>query len=94
MVNYLDYKGIEFPVFKSDFRKVEKKYILALMCFAIKITWFILFINQMKHLKTMDLLIIANKNKSHYAYIKGFNRYSCNKSKNKNKKHFCKYCLQ
>ena len=53
MVNYLDYKGIEFPVFKTDFCKVEKKYIFALMCFAIKITWFILFINQMKHLKTV-----------------------------------------
>ena len=42
----------------------------------------------------MDLLIIANKNNSHYVYIKGFNRFTCNKSKNKNKKHFCKYCLQ
>ena len=51
MANYLDYKGIEFPVFKTDFRKVEKRYIFALMCFAMKITWFILFINQMKHLK-------------------------------------------
>ena len=31
---------------------------------------------------------------SHYVYIKDFNRFMCNKTKNKNKRHFCKYCLQ
>ena len=30
---------------------------------------------------------------SHYVYIKDFNRFMCNK-KNKNKRHFCKCCLQ
>ena len=38
----------------------------------------------------MDLLLITDKNKSHHVYIKDFNK----KTKNKNKKHFCKYCLQ
>ena len=32
--------------------------------------------------------------KSHYVYIKDFNRLMFNKSKNKNKKYFCRYCLQ
>ena len=27
-------------------------------------------------------------------YIKDFNRFMCNKRKNKNKKYFCKCCLQ
>ena len=36
----------------------------------------------------------ANQNNSHHAYIKYFNRFICNKTKNKNKKHFFKYCLQ
>ena len=31
---------------------------------------------------------------SHYVCIKGFNRFMCNKTKNNNKKHFCRYCLQ
>ena len=26
--------------------------------------------------------------------IKDFDRFMCNKAKNKNKKHFCKFCLQ
>ena len=29
-----------------------------------------------------------------YVYIKDFNKFMCNKTKNKNKKHFCRYCLQ
>ena len=41
----------------------------------------------------MDLLLITGKNKSHYVYIKDFNRFMCNMTKNENKKHFCRYCL-
>ena len=42
----------------------------------------------------MDLLLMSNKFKSHYVYIKTFNRFIFNKTKNKNTKHFCKSCLQ
>ena len=42
----------------------------------------------------MDLLMISDENKSHYVYIKDFNRFMRNKTKCKNKKHFCRYCLQ
>ena len=41
-----------------------------------------------------DLLVITDENKSYYAYIKNFNRFMFNKTKNNNKKHFCRYCLQ
>ena len=34
----------------------------------------------------MELLIITDENKSHYAYIKNFNRFMYNKTKNNNKK--------
>ena len=34
----------------------------------------------------MDLLLIFEENKSHYVYIKDFNRLMFNKTKNKNKK--------
>ena len=33
----------------------------------------------------MDLLMIIEENKSHCVYIKNFNRFMCNKTKNKNK---------
>ena len=42
----------------------------------------------------MDLLLLIKDNKSHYVYIKDFNRFMFHKTKNKNKKWFCKSCLQ
>ena len=42
----------------------------------------------------MDLLLIISEKKSHYVYIKHFNRFMFHKTKNKNKKYFCKNCLQ
>ena len=42
----------------------------------------------------LDLLMITNKNKSHYVYIKDFDIFMCNKTKNKNKRHICRYYLQ
>ena len=42
----------------------------------------------------MDLLLIADQNKSHYVYIKYFDRFMCNKTKNKNEKHFFRVCVQ
>ena len=41
----------------------------------------------------MDLLLIFEENKSHYGYIKDFSRLMFNKTKNKNKKNFCKCCF-
>ena len=42
----------------------------------------------------MDLLLLINNDKSHYVYIKDFNRFMFHKTKNKNKKWFSKSCLQ
>ena len=43
---------------------------------------------------SIDLLLLIRDNKSHYVYIKDFNRFMFHKTKNKNKKWFCKSCLQ
>ena len=42
----------------------------------------------------MDFLLVIDGNKSHYVYIKDFNRFMFHKTKNKNKKWFCRSCLQ
>ena len=42
----------------------------------------------------MDLLLLIDDDKSHYVYINDFNRFMFHKTKNKNKKYFCKSCLQ
>ena len=50
---------------------------------------------QIKNLKIrFDLLLVIDENKSHYVYIKDFDRFMFHKTKNKNKKYFCKSCLQ
>ena len=42
----------------------------------------------------MDLLLVIYENKSHYVYVEDFNRFMFYKTKNKNKKYFCKSFVQ
>ena len=42
----------------------------------------------------MNLLLFIDDDKSHYVYIKDFDRFMFHKTKNKNKKWFCRSCLQ
>ena len=42
----------------------------------------------------MDLLLVTDGDKSYYVYIKDFERFMFYKTKNENKKYFCKSCLQ
>ena len=60
----------------------------------INVLTYPLYVSDQKFHNLMDLLLMADENKSHYVYIKDFNRIMCNKTKNKNKKYFCKCCLQ
>ena len=49
----------------------------------------------MKNLKIyLDLFLITNGNNSHYVYAKDFNRFIFNKTKQRNKKRFSRYCFQ
>ena len=43
---------------------------------------------------SMDLLLLNDDDKSHYVHIKDFDRLMFHKTGNKNKKWFCKNCLQ
>ena len=42
----------------------------------------------------MDLLLVTDSDKSYYVYINELTRFMLHKTKNKNKKYFCKSCLQ
>ena len=46
------------------------------------------YVSDQKFENYMDFFVITDKNKSHYVYIKDFNRFMCNKTKNRNKKNF------
>ena len=88
MVNDLDYEGIEFPVSKRDFGKIEKKNICIIVFCSKNNLVYPVHISDEKFGNCVDLLMITNKNKVHYVYIKGFNRFMCYETKNRNKKYF------
>ena len=53
-----------------------------------------IYISNQKFEDSMDLLLLISNHKSHQVYIKDFNRFMFHKTKYKNKKWFCKSCLQ
>ena len=79
----------------KNFSKIETKNNICInvFCYENKLT-FPIYISDQKFKTSMDLLLVSNENKSHYVYIKDFDRFMFHKTKNKNKKYFCKSCLQ
>ena len=55
---------------------------------------FPIYVSNRKFDDSMDLLLLIDDDKSHYVYIKDFDRFMFHKTKNKNKKWFCRKCLQ
>ena len=55
---------------------------------------FPIYVSDKKYEDSMDLLLLIDDDKSHYAYIKDLDRSMFHKTKNKNKKWFCRSCLQ
>ena len=91
LIDTLDFEGIEFPVSKYDFSKTEMKNRICInvFCYENNLTHPI-HISDQKFENSMYLLLISNQ----YVDIKDFDRFMFNKTKNKNKKYFCKSCLQ
>ena len=80
---------------EKDFTKTETKNNICInvFCYENNLVFPIYFSNQ-KFQNSIDLLLVIDDAKLHYVYIKDFNRFMFHKMKNKNKKHFCKSCLQ
>ena len=93
-VQKLDYSGITFPVQIKDVGKIEKQNSINISIFGYeneKI--YPIRISEEKYDDHMELLYIQEKEKSHYVYIKNFNRLMFNFTKHKETKHFCMRCL-
>ena len=95
MVNDLNYQSIKFPVSKRDYCKIEQKNNICInvLCYENNLVYPV-YLSDQKVKDCIDSLLITDKNKSHYVYIKDFNRFMCNNTKCKTKIYFCKYCLQ
>ena len=91
MIKDFNYKGIKFPISKKDYCKIKRQnnIYINVFCYENRLTYPV-----QKFRDSLDLLLILDENKSHYVYIKDFNRLMCNKKNNKDKKYFCKCCSQ
>ena len=72
---------------ENDFNKIESKnnIYINVFCYENKLT-FPIYISDQEIENSMDLLLATDENKSHYVYIKDFDRFVFYKTKNKNKK--------
>ena len=95
LTSKLNYEGINFPISKKDYCKIEvqNKICINVFCYENKLVYPV-YLSDQKFSDGIDLLLISHKFKSHYVYIKDLDRFMFNKTKNKNKKYFCKNCLQ
>ena len=89
----LNYEGIDFPVSKKNYGKIEvlNKIGINVFCYENKVVYPVYLSDQED---CMNLLLISNRFVSHYVLIKDFDRFMLNKTKHREKKCFCRCCLQ
>ena len=93
----LNYEEIEFPVQKKKktIKKIEVQNNFCINVFGYENELvYPIFISEKTFEDSIDLLFLIGNNKSYYVYIKDFNTFMFHKTKNKNKKWFCKSCLR
>ena len=76
IVSKLDYEGINFPVSKKDYCDVEKQNNICInvFCYEDKLTY-PAHLSDQKFRDSMYLFLISDECKSHYVYIKDFDRF-------------------
>ena len=95
LASNLNYDEIEFLLKEKDFKKIEVQNNISVNVFGYEDKLvFPIYISNKNFDDSIDLLLLLEDNKSHYVYIKDFNTFMFHKTKNKNKKRFCKSCLQ
>ena len=79
-----------------DYEIVEERFNINVNVFGYQNKVFPLYVSKKSNEQVLNVLLISNEEKSHYVFIKDFNRlmYSEVKTKNQHKKHFCMSCLQ
>ena len=93
-VDTLNYDRIEFPVSIKQKPKIEDQNNISINMFGYKNkNRFPLYVSQKVTETTLDLFLIWEEEKQHYAWIKDFNRFMFNQNKHKHRLHFCRYCL-
>ena len=89
----LNYSDIVFPLDVNDYKQIEDRFEMQVNVFGYENKVYLLYISKKSYNQTLNLLLITEKDKSHYVFIKDFNRLMFSKTKHKDK-HYCMSCLQ
>ena len=90
----LDYRRINFPMKARNYEIIEERFKINVNAFGYENRVFPLCVSKKSNEQVLNVLSISNEEKSHYVYIKDFNRLMYSRTKHKEKKHFCMSFLQ
>ena len=86
---------IEYPVTINQINKIEKQLTININVFGYENKQvYPIYVPKEKCIHHMELLVLTENDKTHYVLIKDFNKFMYNKTKHKERKHFCMHCLQ
>ena len=78
----------------QDYEIVEERFEINVNVFGYENKVFPLYISKKSNEQVLNVLLISNKEKTHYFFIKYFNRLIYSRTEYKDRKHFCMSCLQ
>ena len=92
----LHYWGIDFPIKTYDYEVVEERFKMNVNVFCYENKVYPIYISKKYNTQVFNLLLITSEGKSHYVFIKDFDRlmYSKAKTKDRHKKYLCMAYLQ
>ena len=83
-----------FPLGINDYEKIEDRFQMQVNFFDYENKVYPLCISKKSYDQTLNLLLITEKGKCHYVFIKDFNGLMFSRIKHRDKKHRCMSCLQ
>ena len=84
----LDYRGINFPIKARDYEIIEERFNINVNVFGYENRVFLLYVSKKSNEQVLNVLLISNEEKSHYVFIKDFNRLMYSKTEHKEKNTF------
>ena len=95
MVDQLNYEGITFPVANNHYCKIEGQNNININVFGDENKQFYpIYVSKHNNNDVLNLLLITEGGNKHYVLIKDVNSLMYNKTKHRERKHFCMHCLQ
>ena len=84
IVTKLNYSGIEFPLDVNDYELIEDRFNMNVNVFGYENKVYPLYVSKKPHTQVLNSLLITEEEKSHYVFIKDFNRLMYSKIETKN----------